>query len=213
MPARVLMHHANLPGIAAGVSGRVVQGAASMPQGYRVEWRLNGWRSLLALSPTFDVTATGPGADLSGRFSALPGRYALRGVTGTLAWPVVSLLAPDLPVACDLTASVDDLWISQNGRTRRAGGGLRTSPGTCGRSDGVIGGAPVPALAARLTTTRDGVEGVLAAQDAPEIALATAGLTGEDLVLRLHPAGARLVPGLPAGSGSQVALPLSSLMR
>lgn len=120
MPARVLMHQANLPLDAAAVSGRVVHGAARLPQGFRVEWRLDPWHSLLFLSPTFEVTGAGPGADLTGRVSALPGLYALRGVAGTLAWPAVALLVPDLPIACDLTASVDDLAVSQSGRTRRA---------------------------------------------------------------------------------------------
>lgn len=208
------MHQANLPLDAAAVSGRVVHGAARLPQGFRVEWRLDPWHSLLFLSPTFEVTGAGPGADLTGRVSALPGLYALRGVAGTLAWPAVALLVPDLPIACDLTASVDDLAVSQSGRTRRASGGLRTSPGTCARTDAAITGVPVPALVARLATTTDGIQGVLAAQNAPDIALASATLTDQDrLILRLHAAGARLVPGVPAGSDSEIELPLSSLMR
>ena len=211
MPARVLMHQANPSSQAAMVSGRVVHGAAQVPQGYRVEWRFNGWRSLLALSPTFDVTATGPGADLTGRLSALPDRYALRDAGGTLSWAVVPLLAPDLGITCDLTASVDGLLISQNGRTRRALGGLRTSPGTCARDKGEIAGIPVPALVARLTTTRNGIEAVLAAQNTSDIALATATLTNQDrLILRLHAAGARLVPGMPASSEYKIELPLSA---
>lgn len=73
---------------------------------------------------------------------------------------------------------------------------------------------PVPALVARLATTTDGIQGVLAAQNAPDIALASATLTDQDrLILRLHAAGARLVPGVPAGSDSEIELPLSSLMR
>lgn len=208
------MHQANLPLDAATVSGRVVYGAAQLPQGYRIEWRFNPWRSLLALSPTFDVTGAGQGADLSGRISALPGRYALRGVAGTLAWPAVAQLVPDLAITCDLTASVDALSVSRYGRTWRASGGLRTSPGTCARNDGGISGVPMPALVARLTTTQDGIQGILAAQNAPEIALATATLTDDErLILRLHAAGAGLVPGMSANSDSKIALPLSSLMR
>ena len=47
----------------------------------------------------------------------------------------------------------------------------------------------------------DGIQAVLAAQNAPEIALATATLTNEErLILRLHAAGAGLVPGMSASS-------------
>lgn len=213
MPARVLVHQANLSLGGAVVSGRVLHGAAHLPQGYRVEWRANAWRSLLALSPTFDVTATGPGADLAGRVSVLPGRQAVRGVTGTMGWPLAVQLMPDLAIACDLTASMDDLSISQGGPRRTGSGGLRTSPGSCARSDGSVSGVPVPALVATLTTTADGVQGVLAAQNAPDTALATAILTDQDrLILRVHAAGARLVPGMPATSDSEIELPLAAIL-
>lgn len=196
------------------VSGRVVHGAAHLPHGYRIVWRLNGWRSLLALSPTFDVTGTGAGVDLSGRVSILPGRYALRDARGTLSWAVVPLLVRDPGMTCDLTASVDELSLSQNGRTRRAWGAVRSSPGTCARAGDMVAGIPMPALVAQLTTTEDGIKAVLAAQDAPGTALATATLTNQNrLILQLHAAGARLVPGVSASSEHEIELPLSALMR
>lgn len=208
------MHQAN-PALDAGmVSGRVVHGAAHLPQGYRLEWRLNGWRSLLALSPTFDVTGTGPGVDLSGRVSALPGRYALRDARGTLSWEVVPMLVSDPAITCDLTASVDGLSLSQSGQTRRAKGTVRSSPGTCAQAEDVMAGIPLPALIARLTTTKEGIEAVLAAQNDPDTLLATAALTNQDrLILRLHGAGARLVPGVSTSSEREIELPLSTLLQ
>lgn len=208
------MHQAIPTLDASMVSGRVVHGAAQLPHGYRIEWWINGWRSLLALSPTFDVTGTGPGADLTGRVSVLPGRYALRDARGTLNWAVVPLLVRDPGMTCDLTASVDDLSASQTGRTRRAWGALRSSPGTCARTEDAVAGIPMPALVARLTTTEDGIKAVVAAQDAPDTALATAVLTDQDrLILQLHAAGARLVPGVSASAEREIALPLTALMR
>lgn len=213
MPARVLMHQANLPLAGATVSGRALHGAAQMPQGYRIEWQLNPWRSVLALSPTFNVTAVGAGADLRGRVSALGGRYAVNAVEGRLDWQVLPQLMPQLAVVCDMSATIDDLSISQTGTSRRASGGFRTSPGSCARTDSSISGLPVPALVARLAETADGVQGVLAAQSAPDIPLATATLTENDrLILRVHMAGARLVPGMPASSDSEIEMPLAAIL-
>lgn len=213
MPARVVVHQANLPLGGAVVSGRALAGAADLPHGYRAEWRINAGRSLLAFSPTFDVTATGSGADVRGRVSILPGRYALRALSGTMGWPMVTQLMPSLVIACDLTASLDDLAVRQAGATRDASGGLRTGPGSCARLDGSVSGVPVPALIATLNGVEGGIQGVLAAQSAPDTPLATATLTDQDrLILRVHAAGARLVPGMPATSDSEIELPLSTIL-
>jgi hypothetical protein len=213
MPVRVVVHHANLPLGGAVLSGRALAGAADLPQGYRAEWRINAGRSLLAFSPTFDVTAIGPGADLRGRVSLLPGRYALSALSGTVGWPMVTRLMPGLAIACDLTANLDDLAVRQRGAVRNASGGLRTGPGSCARLDGSVTGVPVPALIATLSGAEGGVQGVLAAQSAPDSPLATATLTDQDrLILRVHAAGARLVPGMPATSDSEIELPLSAVL-
>lgn len=214
MPAHVLVHQANLPLAGAVISGRALNGAAQLPQGYRVEWQANPWRSLLSFAPTFDATAMGPGADLRGRVSVLPGRYGVSGAQGTLAWPLVSQLMPGVAIACDLSASVDDLSVRHSDRQRRASGGLRTSPGTCARNDGSVTGVPVPALIVRLETLPDGVQGIVSQQNAPDTPLATAMLNAQDqVILRVHAAGARLVPGMPATSDSEIELPLSAILR
>ena len=217
MPARFLAQQMNLPVKLDQVSGTVWNGSAELGDAHSVTWEAAALPSLRQLAMVVNWRVTGPGTDLAGRI-AVPvpprrDRATLDAVRGRIAWPLIEVALPGLPIACEARADVADLRITLAPGMRRGEGKISAPPAVCTRNDGASPPVPTPALSASLSADADGLVAVVIQTAAPQTPLATARLTNADrIIVTIHAAGAAMVPGMPSSSDSEIELPLTVLM-
>lgn len=218
LPLRIAAEYGSAPAFINGYSGTLWNGQARLRGGHALEWRLAPLASLAAFGPTVDATLTGPGTNLAARIAApLPWRRGLRvdDLAGRAAWPLVAALAPPLIVACDAAATFSGLGLAVAPGRFQGEGRAAAGPGLCTRIDRADAApSTLPAIAARLETLDTGLRGVLTLADAPDDPIAEALLADEGrLVVTVYPAGAALVPGMPASGETTLEYPLPDWMR
>ena len=217
VPASFLARYVVPPVEINGYSGTLWSGSAQMAGGHGLDWHVDPAGSLVALSAVLDAEIRGPGTELAGRVSlhGMRGQdLRVEGLNGPVAWPLVAALAPQLAITCDAAAVIENLSLASLDGSRRGTGRLQAGPGTCMRTDRGMTPepVPVPALVARITTEPTGLLAVLTQADAPGTALAEAVITAEDVLkVTVFPAGAALVPGMPASGETTLEFPLTGL--
>ena len=203
-PAQVLTSLVTLPPQVEGLSGTVWQGRAALRNGYRLSWNASSqdfWRLRLGA----DVTLEGVDTRLVGHLEWTPWQVAATGVSGR-AGPGLLALAPRLLVeACTSTATLEVPRLALGRTQAEARGEATLAAGACALRDG--GEVPVPAL--RLDLSTDGADARASLSDVTGTTLATVSVVGGDtLRVRVEPAGASLVPGMPASAATELEFPL-----
>ena len=193
MPATALAKLIVLPPQIERLSGSLWQGDAALTGGYTLHWdtRLGG---LVLGRLGADVTLIGADTLLAGQLRASPRQMSLRDVAGR-AGPGLLELAPNLAVTGCTSRAVVDVPLLALGRSAAAADGTVTlDAGACTTFDGTD--VAVPSLT--LTLTTQGPDAVADLTDAAATPLAQITVAGDHrLILRLDPAGAMLIPGLP----------------
>jgi hypothetical protein len=208
MPVRFA---ADMAGVkVAGLSGTLWDGQAQLDARHLAVWDVAARDSMLRWALVFDVQVTGPQTRLTGRVAVRPTRIVIGPLEGQAAWPLLAVMMPGLPIACD---GVADVHIGNMVLTRDARSGVgrvTVNDGFCDRVDGLVTRVPVPALMADITTVEDGIQAVVTSDAVP---LVTARITNADRAqITIHAAGAAMVPGMPSSADSQIDVPLA-LMR
>lgn len=211
-PVSVAAGYVSPPVEINGYSGTVWNGAVELRGSHSLRWRVDPFASLAGVGLALNVGLRGPGTDLAGLVTlrGFSGRdMRLDGLSGPAGWPLVAALAPELEIACDAAAVAQDVELAVSSGQRSASGSLRSGSGSCVRTDRAMEPTPVPALDARLETVPTGVRAVLTAAADPGTPLAEAEVTNDDVLrVTVHPAGAALVPGMPASGETSLEFPL-----
>ena len=213
MPVRFAVQHVDLPFLKDQLSGTIWNGLVALDGDHVLQWQVDEGASLRGLAFVIDWTLTGQGSDIDGRAALRPRKATLGPVNGDLDWRAVRSLMPDLPIGCDITASLNAVEVQIGANDRKGAGNITTTAGECARIGSVDTPTPAPAMIVALGTSQDGAEAVLTTQADRATPLLTARLTGADrVVLTIHRAGAALVPGLPDSADSELDLPLAALL-
>lgn len=193
MPATALTKFISLPPQIERLSGSLWHGLATLEAGYTLAWDVS-LGSLLLGRVTADVELSGVDTMLTGQISASPWRVALRDVSGR-AGPGLLVLVPDLAVdACTSRIVVSVPWLALSRNAAAAEGTITLDSGICTATDGAE--IPLPAMLLALDT--EGSDATADLTDAAAAPLARIVVAGDRrLILRLEPAGASLIPGLP----------------
>ncbi len=128
LPAKIAATYVAMPVQFNAYSGTIWNGTASMAGGHSVAWRVDPWRSLIALRPQAEAALTGPGTDVKGHLAFGGSRgngFEINGLSGRLAWAAVAALVPDLPFGCEIGATLADVAVRSAGEERGGGGGAR----------------------------------------------------------------------------------------
>lgn len=204
MPAQVLVTVVNLPSQVETLTGRAWAGEAGLRGGHRLSWRLSP-RDLWRLRVVADAELLGPDTRLSGMLAVSPWAVSSLGWSGR-AGPGLLQLAPGFAATCTPLAVVDVERLSRGARRASADGTVAVAAGSCALPSGTE--APVPAMTLSLSTEGRDARAVLVRDD-DGATLAGATVTGSRrLRLRIEPAGAALVPGLPASGPIELERPL-----
>lgn len=193
MPASALRRIIDLPAQITALHGTVWHGSATLTDGYALRWD-SDFSTLILARISADVTLSGADTQLTGRVSASPWTMALRDLTGR-AGPGLLALAPGLPVdSCTSRAIITGVGASFGRGQATAGGQIEIAPGECRDFGG--NAIAVPALTIALHSV--GNDAVADLTDG-QAALAQLTVAGDRrLIIRVEPAGAARVPGLPS---------------
>ena len=203
MPAAALESLVALPVQVEGLSGTVLDGRARLSGGYALIWQARP-AQLLAGRAALAVHLAGPDTLLDAIAGRGPVDWSVDAITGR-AGPGLLALAPGLPVStCTMSATVDVrrlVW----GKDRAGAEGTVTTPaGTCTDFSGRD--LPVPPL--HLALASEGRDAVGTLTSADGTALGRIAVTGDRrLMLRVEPAGAALVPGMPTSAATELEYP------
>lgn len=202
MPVSALRGLVALPPQITDLRGTLWQGRAMLTDGYVLNWegRLGG---IILARLAADVTLQGSDTLLTGRIEVSPRTFRLDDLSGR-AGPGLLALANDLPVTdCTSRLTVDAVSLSWRPGAATAGGGVAVSAGTCLDFGGDP--VPVPDMTVALTTQGNDAVADLTGADG---ALARVVVAGDRrLLIRVEPAGARLVPGMPASGPTVLEYP------
>ncbi len=214
-PASFATRFVTLPPAVVVLSGTIWNGEALLRGGVRAGWSVRKLASLASFHLALEWTVEGTDTRLAGSAALRPGgggapSAGLSDVTGAAGWDLVRALAPDAPIACDLSVRIDLPALGFDGAAFAGGGVMRSGPGRCAPT-AESGGTPVELPP--LTAPIDADEGDLRIQATPtatpDIGLGAARLTPAGaLTLTIEPAGARLIPGMPAGGATEIAMQL-----
>ncbi len=208
VPAPYMAAQLGLAQGSVSLGGTIREGQAQLPGDHRLLWKMRNWQSIRQLAFVADVTLTGPGANLSGRIALRPNRVTLFELSGTAGWPLVKAVLPNVPFDCAAMATL----LQASGTATRSDRALTAQAsvpeGLCTRTSGEA--VSHPALLLNVATGEAGILGRLT--DAGGNELARLALTPDDRVrITVAQAGARLMPGMPASSDSQIDVPLALL--
>lgn len=206
MPASAVGSLVTLPSQVEALSGSVWRGRAALAGGHVLDWRVSLralWRGRLVA----DAGLEGPDTRLSGLLALSPWRVAADDWTGR-AGPGLLALAPGLAVAsCTSRAVVAVDRLALGRRAAAAQGRVEIAQGACLDGDGRE--IPVPAMVLRLAADGRDATAVLVRDDATATPLASLRVTGDRrLLVRVEPAGAALVPGMPASAATTLEYPI-----
>lgn len=209
-PAGVIDRLIERPAQVEALGGTVWNGEARLTGAHRVTWRIDPRGSLSARALRFDVTASGPEMRLTALADLSPNAVILRDVSGRAGWGTVRAFAPGVALDCTPVAALDLRAVAVARDRLGMDGTIRTTDGTCRPPSGEA--VPVPALRARGTMAGMESRLVLTRADDPE-PLAEAVIEGAAwLRATVLPAGARLVPGLPAAAPTVLEMELPRLV-
>ena len=201
MPARTIARLVDLPPQVQALEGYLRDGRARLEGGYVLGWSLRP-AELAGLRIAADVALAGPDSALDGRVTLTPTRWALRDFGGRAGAGLLRL-APGLGLDCDGRARVDVRLVEWTRSAMRAGGAIDVADGIC-RPNGRE--APLPAT--RITLEEDGDAARAVARTEDGTVLATLRATpARRALLRVEPAGAVLVPGMPSGAATTLEFP------
>lgn len=215
-PARALAWLLELPPQVRQLSGTVWRGEAVLSDGLVASWTVDPLASLPALALDLAWRLDGPDTRLAG--AALIGISGTRvsAVDGVAGWSLVRAALPGLALACDPTARIRLDRAGVDAGRLSAVGEIVSAPGVC-RGPAATPAAPpvaVPALRGRVATAADGVHLEIERRDGPGERLAEILVTPDGrMVATIQPAGARLVPGMPASAASVIEMPLGITAR
>lgn len=192
MPASALRTFVNLPPQISTLNGTIWRGGATLQGGYSVQWQTRLGALLLARISA-DVTLVGADSQINASLQASPWTIELRDLTGR-AGPGLLALAPGLPVTGCMSRAVLDVAQLRFGRgAASADGTIGIDAGNC--TDLAGAGIPVPAMTLTLHSIENDAVADLSSAGSP---LAQLIVTGDRrLLIRVEPAGAVLVPGMP----------------
>ncbi|WP_187394063.1 type II secretion system protein N [Oceaniovalibus sp. ACAM 378] len=200
-PASVIARMGQVPPQVLGLSGTLWSGQARLDGGLSLAWQGN-WRSIPArLRLESGLSVTGPGTLLTGTAFAGFGQTGLRDLSGRAGAEVLALLPGAAP--CNGQAVVDVTQASWSRDGVIGLGRIRIGESRCQP----VGGRAfqAPALNLDLTTEPPEAVATLTTDDASRTVMATARLTSRGRIrLRIEPAGARIVPGLPSSGPTEL---------
>jgi hypothetical protein len=193
MPASALRRIIDLPPQITDLRGTVWQGSATLTDGYALHWDSH-FSALILARISADVTLTGADTQLTGTVSISPWTTALRDLTGR-AGPGLLALAPRVPVESCTSRAIVDVSLASFGRGRAAAEGqIELEAGAC--TDFAGNPIAVPALTIALHGAGNDAVADLTDTQTPLAQVTVAG--DRRLIIRVEPAGAALIPGLPS---------------
>ena len=192
MPASALRRFVTLPPQVADLQGTLLHGTARLQDGYVLRW--DGlFTGLILARLSADVTLTGADTQINGTVLISPWTVTVRDITGR-AGPGLLTLAPGLPIeGCTSRAIVDVTSASFGKAAASAEGQIDIVAGDCTDLAGTV--IPLPDMV--LTLHSQGADAVadLSTEQTPLAQLIVAG--DRRLLIRVEPAGAALIPGMP----------------
>lgn len=185
----------------AGTSGTIWNGEVGVTGGSVVKWTWSPLRSLTSLGYAADFRVTGTDTDLGGRVLAGLTSKVFDKVSGSADVALLTLLQPNLPFTCQMTAQVEMERAEFGGSGQMMKGAVVTDPGSC--APRLVGGAtqlPSLIMTAEKIGTETRIRLAPAAQRRKILLNGTLSESGA-LVVSLTPEGAELMPfiGLRAG--------------
>lgn len=203
MPAAVAGRLVALPPQVESLSGSVNAGQAALRGGHVLSWSLS-WSRIALGEIGFSLHLQGGDTLLDGAGGVTPRGWHLTRLEGR-AGPGLLALADGLALSdCTARAAVDIARLGQNRRQVTADGRVGIEAGSC--LDPAGNEIAIPAM--DLTLTTEGTDAAALLTDAAGVELARARVTADRrLILRIEPAGARLVPGMPASSATEIEYP------
>ena len=195
-PASIIARFVEPPPQLRSLSGTLWSGQAALKGGLTLFWD-GDWRGLLRGRLQAGLRVTGPQTLLEGTGFAGLGQAGLQNVTGRGGPEMLDLAPGAVPCTGSAVVDIDDASVSR--RAVIANGRVRISESICQPP----GGAALATPALNLDLMTEGVEGVavLTTDDADRDIMGTVRLGPDGWAkLRIEPAGARLVPGLPASA-------------
>lgn len=218
-PASRLALYLSLPPLFNHISGTAWHGAATFAEGSSLQWHVDAKATIARRAVVAPITITGPDVDLRGSLVVGLRTAGIEGMHGVVGWGLVGALMPSSEIGCVLSARLIDLVAI--GIPLRAGmtsipqatGVIEVDAGSCSRADGQFGIVPVPALVVRIDPKDGGTLARITATDAMNVPLADAELTTDgQVIVTVHPEGARRVPGMPSTTPTTLEFPLSAIL-
>jgi hypothetical protein len=202
MPASALRNFIDLPPQITDLQGTIWHGTARLQDGYALRWD-GQFGALILARLSANVTLTGADTQLMGVVQISPWMLALCDVTGW-AGPGLLALAPGLPFdGCTSRAIVDVPLVSFGRGQAAAEGRIDIAAGDCTDFNG--DSIQVPAMT--LTLHSEGKDAVADLADTGS-ALAQLIVAGDRrLLIRVEPAGAALIPGMPTSGPTMIEYP------
>lgn len=196
VPAATMARMTGLPPQVRTVSGSLWSGRAVLDGGLVLTWQ-GTWHSLLRGQIAADLNLTGPRTVLQGHGFASLRQFGIDDVSGRGGADLLALVPDASP--CDGQAVVDIKRITWSRRAVSGQGRVQISESICQAP----GQAPLETPPLDLVLTSEGAEGVatLMTGDASRTEMGQARLGPDGWAkLRIEPAAARLIPGLPASA-------------
>jgi hypothetical protein len=186
----------------AGISGTVWNGEVGITGGGQAEWRWAPLRSIAGLGYAADWKLRGPDTELGGRAIAGFTSVVFDKVSGSANAGLISVLRPNLPFTCDMTAQIEMERMEMGGSGQMMQARVLSDPGSCGMRGMAAARTQVPALlfTAEKTGNATRIRLAPATQRMKTLIEGTLSPTGQ-LELTLTPEGAQMLPFLPLPPG------------
>lgn len=191
-PATAVKEFVILPPQVTELYGSLWRGRAQLVGGNTLEWT-NDPKRLLLLRVGWDVVLKGPDTQLTGAVILSPWAVEVLNMSGR-AGPGLLQLVPGVPIeSCSARAVVDVQMLQLARAAAAADGRIAIEEGSC--VDAFERRQPVPQMTVDLLTQGADALAVLTDRDGELARFTVAG--DRRLIVRVEPAGATLVPGLP----------------
>jgi hypothetical protein len=196
MPAATMARMMGLPPQVRTVSGSLWSGRAGLDGGLTLTWQMT-LRGLALGRLGADLRLTGPRTLLEGSGFASVTRVGVQDLSGR-AGPDLLALAPDA-AACDGQANVRIASVSWARGAVESDGRVQITPSVCQGPGG--NSFETPALDLVLTTAGNAAVATLTTDDTARDSMGNAQIRPDGWVnIRIEPAAARLLPGLPTSA-------------